>query len=113
MLVSVGGVAVAACRSCEINVEAETIEVSSPDTGTWRTFIAGRKSWSVSCSYLVQAPGTELPQVGAAVHLSLSLRSGSSAFLEGDAIVRSCRINAEVGSIAKGSFEFVGNGELG
>ena len=44
---------VAASKSCTINVGSESIEVASPTTGDWKEFIAGRKSWSVSCSWLV------------------------------------------------------------
>lgn len=111
LIIKVDGLAVAAARSCEISVEAETIEVASPSTGEWRSFIAGRKSWSVSCSYLVQAPGSELPQAGTSVLLSLALKGGSN-ILQGYAIVRSCRVSADVGSVAKGTFEFTGNGML-
>ena len=110
LTIKVGNTAVAAARSCEVSVEAETIEVSSPSTGEWRSFIAGRKSWSVSCSYLVQAPGTERPQAGTSVLLSLTLNG--STVLQGYAIVRACRISADIGSVAKGTFEFVGNGVL-
>lgn len=49
------GVAVAASKSCTINVQCELMEVSSPTTGAWRTFLAGVKEWSVSCGVLVMA----------------------------------------------------------
>jgi uncharacterized protein YaiE (UPF0345 family) len=37
------GVAIAAAKSCEIQVECDTLEVSSPDSSDWRDYIAGRK----------------------------------------------------------------------
>lgn len=53
-----------AAKSCNINVQAETIEVSSPSSGSWRQFIVGRKEWSVDISHLVTAIANVLPMVG-------------------------------------------------
>ena len=53
LIVSVGGTAVAAAKSCELNVAADTIEVASPNIGDWRSFIVGRKTWNVSVGYLL------------------------------------------------------------
>lgn len=50
-----GGVAVAASKACSINVQCDLLEVSSPTTGAWRTFLADVKEWSVSCGVLVMA----------------------------------------------------------
>ena len=53
LIVSVGGTAIAAAKSCELNVAADTIEVASPSIGDWRAFIVGRKNWNVSVGYLL------------------------------------------------------------
>lgn len=53
LIIKTGGVAVAAAKSCTIDVKADEIEVSSPLTGKWKTYIAGRKSWQVDVSGLV------------------------------------------------------------
>ena len=37
---------IAAARSCEINIDGDQLEVSSPNDGAWQHFIAGRKGWS-------------------------------------------------------------------
>lgn len=61
LIVKAGGTAIAAAKSCVVDVQAEEIEVSSPLTGTWRTYIAGRKSWNINVSGLVQAQNVALP----------------------------------------------------
>ena len=53
LIIKNDGVAVAASKSCTIEVQADEIEVSSPLTGKWKTYIAGRKSWKVDVSGLV------------------------------------------------------------
>lgn len=53
LIIKKDGVAVAAAKSCTIEVQAEDIEVSSPLTGQWKTYIAGRKSWKVDVSGLI------------------------------------------------------------
>ena len=52
IIIMADGVAIAACKSAKLSGDADTIETSGSG-GQWKTFIAGRKSWSVSCKYLV------------------------------------------------------------
>lgn len=68
-----GGVAVAASKSCTINVQCELMEVSSPTTGAWRTFLAGVKEWSVSCGVMVMAESvvSSALSVGTSVELDV------------------------------------------
>ena len=53
LIIKNDGVALAAAKSCTIEVQADEIEVSSPQTGQWKTYIAGQKSWKVDVSGLV------------------------------------------------------------
>ena len=53
LIISVGGKVLAGSKSCEVNVECDDIEVSSPVSGSWKEFIAGRKEWSLSTSQLL------------------------------------------------------------
>lgn len=53
LIVSVGNTAIAAAKSCELNVAADTIEVASPNIGDWRAFVVGRKNWNVNVGYLL------------------------------------------------------------
>lgn len=53
LIISVDGSALAAAKSCSVEVNAETIKVASPTDGAWEKSIVGRKSWSVSTSHLL------------------------------------------------------------
>ena len=64
---------------CELDISAETMEVSSPDTGRWRTYRKRRLSWSLKNAKLV------------------------SRLSEGDlaqAIASSARVRVVIGSVA-------------
>lgn len=53
MIVTANGMAIAAAKSCELQVSCDDIEISSPNSGQWREFIADRKEWSVTTNHLV------------------------------------------------------------
>lgn len=115
LIIRVGGTAIAGAKSCEINVDGEQIETASPSTGTWRTFLAGRKEWSVSCGFLIPAKGTPLKSEAAMVNttVTLTVQSGLSGdTLTGSAIVKSWKASGTIGILSQGSFQFRGNGAL-
>ena len=49
----VDGVVLAGAKSCDVQVDCETIPVASPSDGSWENSIVGRKSWSVTTNHLV------------------------------------------------------------
>ena len=53
LIVTANGMAIAAAKSCELQVSCDDIEISSPTSGQWREFIANRKEWSVTTNHLV------------------------------------------------------------
>lgn len=57
LIIMADGVALAASKSCSVDVNADIIKVSSATDGEWEHAIAGRKSWSVSTSHLLQGVG--------------------------------------------------------
>lgn len=73
LIIKVGDVAIAASKSCDINVHCEEIETSSPQTGIWRTSITGRKSWSVSTNQLVTSIVRNIELVGTTVSIAVQL----------------------------------------
>ena len=104
---------VAMSKSCEIDIEADEIEVSSATAADWRTFIAGRKSWQVTVNFLVTAGNmsTDIAKVGTTV--TLKMKDGTSGTaLTGSAIVRTYRITGTVGNLAQGTFQFRGVSSL-
>ena len=109
-----GGTAVAAAKSCELNVSAEVIKTASPSDGAWENAIAGRKSWRVTCNQLVTSITNGLAIVGTQVTLRMSVMNGSTETeaLQGTAIVKDWKITATLGNLAQGSFQFHGVGAL-
>ena len=112
---------IAASRSCTITTDCETIEVSAPGDGSWVKKIAGRKKWSINCSWLVdsdQSAVNSLLAVGNEYELDITYNGDFpegeawETLLRGKAICTKCNITAEVGSLVKGSFSFEGNGVL-
>lgn len=115
LIIRVDGTAIAGAKSCEINVDGEQIETASPSKGTWRTFLAGRKEWSVSCGFLIPASGTPLKSEAAMVNttVTLTVQSGLSGdTLTGEAIVKAWKASGTIGNLSQGSFQFRGNGAL-
>ena len=108
-----GSAIVAAARTCEVSIQADIIETATPTSGTFRTFIAGRKDWSVSVGYLVTSGDmtSDLLSVGSSVHLRI-IDMDAGEWLHGNAIVQQCHVTSNIGSLAQGSFVFKGSGPL-
>ena len=52
-MISVDGSVLAASKSCNVDVDVDTIKVSSPTDGAWEHSIVGRKSWKVTTNHLL------------------------------------------------------------
>jgi hypothetical protein len=73
ILLLAGGTAIAAAKSCELNVSADIIKTASPNDGQWENGIAGRKSWRASCSQLVTSIVNGAAMVGTQVTLRMQV----------------------------------------
>lgn len=104
---------IAATKSNEMQTDCETIEISSPSVGDWRTYMAGRKSWSVQVSFLVTAASNirQLLSVGTSYTIVMRDRNNTSS-VTGTAIMTTCKISATRGNLVTGSFVFKGTGAL-
>lgn len=115
IIVLCNGTAIAASRSSEINVSCDTIETASPTQGTWREYLANRKSWSVTVSFLILEDATvnirDVMKVGNSYTLIVRDRN-STYSLTGSAICTQCKQTYTRGNIANGSFSFKGTGAL-
>lgn len=115
LIVMSDGVAIAASKSCTIDVSCQTKEIGSKGSGDWRSYIAGRKSWEVSTSFLfgdAQKIKSLVTRTGATVTLSWGARGDDTDRMSGTAIVGSCKISGTRGNLVQGSFSFKGTGEL-
>ena len=69
-----GGKAIAAAKSCDLEISADAIPVASPSDGAWEDAIPGRKSWKASCNHLVTGIVDSAAMVGTVVTLRLQLQ---------------------------------------
>lgn len=106
------GAPIASTRSNEIISECEIIEKSSPTIGRWRKYISGRKGWSFTTNWLVTSGSnvTKLLNVGTRYFITVYSRATPSniSVLTGYAICTKATITSTCGSIAKGTFSFIG-----
>ena len=68
-----GGKAIAAAKSCDMEISADTIPVASPSDGAWEDAIPGRKSWKASCNHLVTGIVDSAAMVGTVVTLRMQV----------------------------------------
>lgn len=106
----IDGTVWALSKSCDVNVQAKTIERSSATNGQWLEYISDRKSWDITTNHLVASVQNMLMEVGDTV--TLQLQVNGTAVLSGSAICTQCRITATKGSLMQGSFQWRGNGPL-
>jgi len=109
------GMAVASAKSCEIHIDCETQEVCG--NGSWRQFIARRKSWSVNISHIVTSVKNSINMVGTSLTIHIGKvtdgsRTLSADKVSGSIIVTGWKCTATRGSLASGSFTFQGTGAL-
>lgn len=115
VLIYRNGTAIAGTITNEIQTGADLIEISSPTSGQWKEYIAGRKSWSINVSYLVLAYNgvRDLLNVGTTYTLKFRGRNSSDATgVVGTGILKSCKITATKGNLVQGSFTFQGTSSL-
>ena len=102
---------VAGARSCEVSIDGDQMEVSSPNDGAWQHFIAGRKGWSISVGYLMSV-GT-FPSEAQMVNTTVTVVvSDGTTMMQGQAIVKSWKATGNLDNLANGSFVFLGTGAL-
>lgn len=113
IIIKRNGTAIAGVKSQDITSQAGTIEKSSASQQTWREYIADRKDWSLSVSYLVltAANAADLLTVGSTYTIAECDREGT-VLVQGSAILTQCRQTSTRGNIAQGSFTFKGTGPL-
>ena len=113
ILIYVNGAVVAGTRSNEVQTNRELIEIASPTSGEWRQFIAGRKDWGFTISWLVSSH-SDIQQLllSAGVVTVRIVGRGQSLGLTGRAIVQTCRMTFTRSNLAQGSLQLKGSGPL-
>lgn len=118
LIIKRAGTAIAAARSCDIDVQAQLIPVSSASDGDWSHAIAGLKSWTIAVNVLL-IDGTYVTNISDAVAwvgntytMNVSVDGQRIESMSGTAICKQFRITGTVGNLAQGSFIFSGTGPL-
>jgi hypothetical protein len=82
LIVSIDGNAAFASKSCSLEVNAKSIEKTSPTSGEWEENVSGKKSWRLSTNQLVKK-ATEEEHTGAGIvsnfYFSNSIEEGWAA----------------------------------
>ena len=113
ILIYIDGTVVAGTRSNEVQSNRELIEIACPTSGEWREFIAGRKDWGFTVSWLVSSHA-DIQQLllNAGVVTVRIVGRGETLGLTGSAIVQTCRMTFTRSNLAQGSLQLKGNGPL-
>lgn len=110
--------AIACCRSCEITIDTDLIETSSPMSGRFKTYIPGRVGWQITTGQLIPVYGFEDYMLQSGQELNITIgevtvdRHVGPQVLEGVAIVKSTKATLTLASLAQGGMTLVGNGPL-
>ena len=73
ILLLAGGTAIAAAKSCDLDVSTDIIKTASPSDGQWENSIPGRKSWKATCSQLVTGVTDPVAMVGTIVTIRMQV----------------------------------------
>ena len=106
---------IAASNSCDIDVSCDVKEISSPSSGVYREYVAGRKTWTVRVEWMVYTTDTvksHLTSVGTEFELRMTVDGNANDLLYGDAILVQAQVRGSVGNILRGSWTFQGAGLL-
>lgn len=74
IIIKAGGVAIAAAKSCDINITTDTEEIANSGSGKWKQFMIGRSSWQVVVSQLVTTLLSNIQMGGTQITLEMSVK---------------------------------------
>jgi TP901-1 family phage major tail protein len=117
ILVYLGETALGGQKNCTLSMEADTIDVSNKNDFGWSSFIAGAKSWTVSCDgqFLTDDAGQEALMAAfiESQEVTIEMRdSESTIYYAGQAVITSLELEAAFDDVFAYSVEFQGKGKL-
>lgn len=113
-MLSKDGNVVAAVVTHEVDTNVECLECAGTTQGRYREYIAGKRSWSINCQWLMvsSAMMVGLLHVGQTFAISSYDRDSAMINVHGQAKLEQCVIRETNGQLVKGIFTFVGTGDL-
>lgn len=107
---------VAGQRNATLSLSSDTIDTTAKDTGDWRTFLAGLKSWTLSCDGLYVTADAGILELensflnGDTVTVKLAKDTDWTA--TGEAVITSLDYDASLEDVMSFSVELQGTGAL-
>ena len=80
LIIMADGTAIAAARSCDVTMTSESIEISTPLSGVYKEYIAGRRGWNVTTNQLVTNAVDSLKMAGKIVTLKFYVKKDALPF---------------------------------
>lgn len=116
LIVALDGVAVAAAKTCSLDIDQSFLEACSPVSGRTHTKIPTTYDWGVSVDGLIannSSPTVSLQdRLIAGTKCLLTFTDGSGNLRAGYVYVKSCKESGPVGGLATYSASFESTGEL-
>lgn len=116
LILAINGTPLAASKSCSISKSQSFIEVSSPTSGRWQSFVPKNLGWSISSDCLIGTMDAYKTLDAAwKAGTPLTVRFYDTEYNEnetGTAYIDKLDLNASKGSLAKMSVSLKGSGEL-
>lgn len=106
---------IAAVKNQSITTNCPTHETASDTQQGWEESEPGRKSWTLSVSYLLLNDSScnieDVLKIGTKVTLMMKGRTGVYS-IKGQAWVTTCKQDFQDGNLSQGSYQFRGTGPL-
>jgi NAD(P)H-nitrite reductase large subunit len=113
IIILVNGTAVAGCKTQRLQTTCGSLEKASSTQQEWNEYVAGRAGWTITVNKLVTLVDDirEVLKIRDTVTIVMRDRANTKS-LTGTAIVTACDTTYTKGSLATGSYSFLGTGPL-
>ena len=117
ILVYLGETVLGGQKNCTLSMEADTIDVSNKNDFGWASFIAGAKSWNITCDgqFLTDDAGQDALMAAfiASDEVTIEMKNeDESIYYSGQAVITSLELEAAFDDVFAYSVEFTGKGAL-
>ena len=104
-------------KNCTLSMEADTIDISNKNDFGWSSFLAGARSWTITCDgqFLTNDPGQSalMEAFIGSEEVEIEMKnSDGSIYYGGAAIISSLELEAAYDDVFAYSVEFNGKGAL-
>ena len=117
ILVYLGETVLGGQKNCTLSMEADTIDVSNKNDFGWSSFIAGAKSWNITCDgqFLTDDAGQDALMTAfiGSDEVTIEMKNADETiYYSGQAVITSLELEAAYDDVFSYSVEFNGKGPL-